>query len=70
MKLIYDPETDTLTLILREMTIEESDEIMEGLIIDYGKDNKIVSIEILDVSDTISEPQTFMYEVKGQKVTV
>lgn len=69
MKLIYDPETDTLTLILREMTIEESDEIREGLIIDYGKDNKIVSIEMLDVSDTISEPQTFMYEVKGRKVT-
>jgi len=69
MKLIYDPETDTLTLILREMTIEESDEIKEGLIIDYGKDNKIVSIEMLDVSDNISEPQTFMYEVKGQKVT-
>lgn len=69
MKLIYDPETDTLTLILREMTIEESDEIKEGLIIDYGKDNKIVSIEMLDVSNNISEPQTFMYEVKGQKVT-
>ncbi len=69
MKLIYDPETDTLTLILREMTIEESDEIKEGLIIDYGKDNKIVSIEMLDVSDNISEPQTFMYEVKGRKVT-
>jgi len=69
MKLIYDQETDTLTLILREMTIEESDEIKEGLIIDYGKDNKIVSIEMLDVSDNISEPHTFMYEVKGQKVT-
>ena len=69
MKLIYDPETDTLTLILREMTIEESDEIKEGLIIDYGKDNKIVSIEMLDVSDNISEPQTFMYEVKRRKAT-
>ena len=69
MKLIYDPETDTLTLILREVTIEESDEITEGLIIDYGKDNKIVSIEMLDVSDNISEPQTFMYEVKGRKAT-
>ena len=69
MKLIYDPETDTLTLILREVTIEESDEITEGLIIDYGKDNKIVSIEMLDVSDNISEPQTFMYEIKRRKAT-
>ena len=69
MKVIYDPDTDILTLILREMSIEESDEISEGVIIDYGKDNKIVSIEMLDASENISEPQSFMYEVKGSKVT-
>lgn len=69
MKVIYDPDTDILTLILREMSIEESDEITEGVIIDYGKDNKIVSIEMLDASENISEPQSFMYEIKGSKVT-
>jgi uncharacterized protein YuzE len=69
MKVIYDPDTDILTLILREMSIEESDEISEGVIIDYGKDNKIVSIEMLDASENISEPQSFMYEIKGSKVT-
>ncbi|MRG76929.1 MAG: DUF2283 domain-containing protein [ANME-2 cluster archaeon] len=69
MKVIYDLDTDILTLILREMSIEESDEISEGVIIDYGKDNKIVSIEMLDASENISEPQSFMYEIKGSKVT-
>jgi uncharacterized protein YuzE len=69
VKVIYDPDTDILTLILREMSIEESDEISEGVIIDYGKDNKIVSIEMLDASENISEPQSFMYEIKGSKVT-
>jgi len=69
MKVIYDADTDILTLILREMSIEESDEISEGVIIDYGKDNKIVSIEMLDASENISEPQSFMYEIKGSKVT-
>ncbi len=69
MKVIYDPDTDILTLILREMSIEESDEISEGVIIDHGKDNKIVSIEMLDASENISEPQSFMYEIKGSKVT-
>ncbi|KAF5420268.1 MAG: putative protein YuzE [Candidatus Methanocomedens sp.] len=69
MKVIYDPDTDILTLILREMSIEESDEISEGVIIDYGKDNKIVSIEMLDASENISEPQSFMYEIKGSKAT-
>ncbi len=69
MKVIYDPDTDILTLILREMSIEESDEISEGVIIDYGKDNKIVSIEMLDASENISEPQSFMYEIKRSKAT-
>jgi uncharacterized protein YuzE len=64
MKMIYDQDTDILTLILREMSIEESDEISEGVIIDYGKDNKIVSIEMLDASENRSEPQSFMYLVK------
>jgi len=50
MKAIYDPETDTLTLILRDMAIAESNEVRDGLIIDYSKDNKIVSIEMLDAS--------------------
>jgi len=30
MKLIYDPETDILTLILREALVKESDEIKEA----------------------------------------
>ena len=69
MKVIYDPDTDILTLILREMSIEESDEISEGVIIDYGNDNKIVSIEMLDASENISGPQSFIYEIKRSKVT-
>ena len=70
MKVIYDLDTDILTLILREMPIEEGDEISEGVIIDYGKDNTIVSIEMLDASDNISEPQSFMYEINGPRASV
>jgi uncharacterized protein YuzE len=69
MKVVYDPETDTLTLFLRDMPIAESDEIKEGLIIDYSEDNKIVSIEMLDASENITEPQAFSYEIKGRKAT-
>jgi len=67
MKAVYDPETDTLTLILRDIPIAESDEIKEGLIIDYSEDNKIVSIEMLDASENVAEPQAFSYEIKGRK---
>ncbi|KAF5411376.1 MAG: hypothetical protein C5S43_03435 [Candidatus Methanocomedens sp.] len=69
MKVIYDLDTDILTMILREMPIKESDEISEGLIIDYGKDNKIVSIEMLDASGNVTEPQSYLYEIKGRTAT-
>lgn len=67
MKIIFDPETDTLSLIFREDMIAESDEVKEGIIIDYSKDGKIVSIEILDASEQISEPQGILYELKGKE---
>lgn len=70
MKVIFDPETDTLSLIFREDKIAESDEVREGIIIDYSKDGKIVSIEILDASDQISEPQGILYELKGKEKTL
>ena len=65
MKVIYDPETDTLDLIFREEPVVESDEVREGIIIDYGKDNKILSIEVLDASEHILEPNTIIYETKS-----
>jgi uncharacterized protein YuzE len=67
MRVIFDPETDTLSLIFREDKIAESDEIKEGIIIDYNKDGKIVSMEILDASEQISEPQGILYELKGKE---
>ena len=67
MKIIYDPETDTLNLILQESSIKESDEIREGIIIDYGEDGKVVSIEMLDASENITEPRGILYELKENK---
>ncbi len=70
MKVIYDPDTDTLSLLFRDKPIAESDELKEGLIVDYGRDGKIVSVEILEASQHVSEPQGITYEVRGrQKVS-
>ena len=67
MKVIYDPDTDTLSLIFRDKPVAESDELREGLIIDYGKDGKIVSVEVLDASQNVTEPQSIAYELKGRQ---
>ena len=67
MKVIFDPETDTLSLIFREEKVAESDEVREGVIIDYSKNGKIVSMKILDASEQISEPQGILFELKGKE---
>lgn len=64
MKVIYDPETDVLNFIFREAEIEESDEIKQGVIVDYDKHGKIVSIEVLDAKKHTKNPSEVSYEVK------
>ena len=66
MKVIYDLDTDTLSFLFRDEPVTESDELREGLIIDYGHDGKIVSVEVLDASEHVTEPQGIAYEVKGR----
>ncbi len=51
MKVIYDKETDTLSVILRSGKIAESDEPRPGMILDYDKSGRLVSIELLDASE-------------------
>lgn len=49
MKVQYDPETDTLTIRLREERIKESEEVRPGVIADYGYDGGVVRFEVLCV---------------------
>jgi len=70
VKVIYDSETDTLSLILRDEPVVESDELREGLIVDYGYDGRIVSIELLDASEHVSEPRGVIYELKEVKAAI
>ncbi len=65
MKIIYDPENDIIDLILSLEEVAESDEIREGIIVDYSKDGKIVSIEILDASEKAADPKGIQYEMKS-----
>jgi len=50
MKVIYDKETDTLSIILRDGKVADSDETSPGHIFDYDRAGRLVSIELLDAS--------------------
>jgi len=55
MKIEYDPKHDILNIeFIAEEDIAESIEL-EGVIIDYSKDGKIVAIEILDAGARTTE---------------
>ena len=70
MKVIYDDETDTLTLIFNDGKISESDEIKEGIILDYDDKGKVVSMELLDASMQLKDPKSISYELKEMKQAV
>jgi uncharacterized protein YuzE len=70
MKIIYDDETDTLTLIFNDGKISESDEIKEGIILDYDDKGKVVSMELLDASMQLKDPKSISYELKEMKQAV
>jgi uncharacterized protein YuzE len=58
MKVIYDKETDTLSIILRDGKVAESDEARAGLILDYDKSGRLLSLELLDASEQVNKPHS------------
>lgn len=66
MKIIYDPDTDTLDILFRDEPVAESDELREGLIVDYSKDGKIISVEVLNASEHVAKPQAIEYELRSR----
>jgi uncharacterized protein YuzE len=63
MKVIYDSETDTLTVIFAETPVAESNEDKPGVILDYDASGNLVSLEILDASRRVRLPTQIEYKV-------
>lgn len=63
MRIVYDPETDTLDMILREGKVAESSEDKPGVILDYDSAGNVISIEVLEASKKMSLPIGVSFEV-------
>jgi YD repeat-containing protein len=68
MRVVYDVQTDTLTIILNEAPVAESDEDKPGIILDYDAAGNVVSMEVMDASRRILQPTRMVYELAGQPV--
>lgn len=53
MKLKIDKENDALYLRLDDSVIVESEEVQPGIILDFDANNRVVGIEILDLSTRV-----------------
>jgi uncharacterized protein YuzE len=66
VKVTYDTETDSLTVIFKEqVAIAESDEDKPGIILDYDKDGNLVSIEVLDAPQRVSDAKKIVFQTTG-----
>ena len=63
MRGVYDKETDSLVITLRDDRIKESDEVRPGVIADFGYDGGIVRFEIMQASRVVGNTQEMQFEV-------
>ena len=65
MKVRYDKDTDSLTIIFTNEKIEESDEEKPGMILDYDKNGNVVGVEILKASTKMKDPSKIELDIAG-----
>lgn len=69
IRVTLDEATDILMIRFREGDYEQSDEVNEGVIVDYDKDGKPMAIEILDASLVMGQVDRVMLEYTRVKQT-
>ena len=63
MKVNYDAETVTLTIVFRDVPIAESDEDKPGVVLDYDEAGNLISLEILDASKRVTETRKMEFQM-------
>ena len=58
MKTRYDPDADALYVRFSEAKIVESEEVSNGVILDFDAEGRIVAIEVLDASKHLAAGAT------------
>jgi uncharacterized protein YuzE len=59
MKTLYDPEADALYVRFADASVVESEEVADGVVLDFDADGRIVAIELLDASKHVSAGAKF-----------
>lgn len=65
MGIIYDQQTDSLVIALRDERIKESDEVCPGVIADFGYDGGVVRSEMMQASKVVQNAREIQFAVSG-----
>ena len=59
MKTTYDPDADALYVRFAEAAVVESEEVADGVVLDFDREGRIVAIELLDASKHLAAGAVF-----------
>jgi len=62
MKVTFDASVDILYIRLRDGDYADSDEISDGIVVDFDKQGKPMAIEILNASSLLGQADRVMLE--------
>jgi len=60
MRVRVDHGADAIYLNLTDRPIKDSEEVADGIVVDYDDEGRIVGIEILDASKRTDDPKVLM----------
>jgi len=64
MRLKIDKENDALYFRLDEAEIFDSEEVQPGVILDFNKENRVVGIEILNLSTRVGKDKLNLVQLE------
>ena len=59
MKTVYDADADALYVRFADAPVIESEEVADGVVLDFDADGRIVAIEVLDASKHLAAGTRF-----------
>ena len=63
MKVQYDPSADAMYIRLAEGTVADSDEVRDGVVLDFDANGKVLGIEVLKLSQRADKPHEMALEL-------
>lgn len=66
MRVEYDPQADAMYIRLRQGDVADSDEIRDGVVVDYDASGEVLGIELLSASRRTDNPAELVVTLSVQ----